>query len=241
MVYCLRGRIPGEEANPLSRFFVRTYRPLAAWALAHRGATLAGATLVLMLTALPLVGLEGVADRARPLVEAATAPSRALPVRRLGGALGWMTETGAHWFPGLGREFMPPLDEGDLLYMPTTDPGVSITKAREILQQTDRLIATFPEVHHVFGKIGRADTATDPAPLSMIESTIMLEQDRSRWRRVGVSRFFEDWPEPLRGWLAKLWPLDRPITVSELVGGYETAGGERVPGLNDTVKLPAVS
>ncbi len=81
----------------------------------------------------------------------------------------------------LGSEFMPPLDEGDLLYMPSTLPGLSITKAREILQQTDRVIATFPEVEHVFGKIGRAETATDPAPLSMIETTITL-RPRSEWR-----------------------------------------------------------
>jgi Cu(I)/Ag(I) efflux system membrane protein CusA/SilA len=81
----------------------------------------------------------------------------------------------------LGSEFMPPLDEGDLLYMPTTLPGISITKAREILQQTDRIIATFPEVERVFGKIGRAETATDPAPLSMIETTITLKP-REEWR-----------------------------------------------------------
>ena len=84
-------------------------------------------------------------------------------------------------FSRLGSEFMPPLWEGDLLYMPTTLPGVSITEAREILQQTDRIIYTFPEVRHVFGKVGRADTATDPAPLSMIETTIALKP-RSEWR-----------------------------------------------------------
>jgi Cu(I)/Ag(I) efflux system membrane protein CusA/SilA len=88
------------------------------------------------------------------------------------------------WWPysRLGSEFMPPLYEGDLLYMPTTLPGISITKARELLQQTDRIIKQFPEVHHAFGKIGRAETATDPAPLSMIETTIMLNPE-------------EEWPE----------------------------------------------
>jgi len=84
-------------------------------------------------------------------------------------------------FRRLGSEFMPPLWEGDLLYMPTTLPGISITKAREILQQTDKIIKTFPEVDHVFGKIGRAETATDPAPLSMIETTITLKPE-SEWR-----------------------------------------------------------
>jgi Cu(I)/Ag(I) efflux system membrane protein CusA/SilA len=81
----------------------------------------------------------------------------------------------------LGSEFMPELDEGDLLYMPTTLPGISIGKARELLQQTDRLILTVPEVERVFGKVGRAETATDPAPLTMIETTIKLKP-RDQWR-----------------------------------------------------------
>ncbi len=82
----------------------------------------------------------------------------------------------ATWIPysKLGSEFMPPLNEGDLLYMPTTPPGISITKAKELLQQTDKIIASHPQVAHVLGKVGRAETATDPAPLSMIETTIIL-------------------------------------------------------------------
>jgi len=81
-----------------------------------------------------------------------------------------------------GSEFMPALYEGELLYMPTTLPGVSITKAKEILQQTNRMIKLVPEVHHVFGKVGRADTATDPAPISMIETWIKLKP-KSEWRK----------------------------------------------------------
>jgi Cu(I)/Ag(I) efflux system membrane protein CusA/SilA len=81
----------------------------------------------------------------------------------------------------IGSEFIPPLDEGDLMYMPTTYPGISIGKARELLQQTDKLIKTVPEVHTVFGKVGRADTATDPAPLTMIESFIQLKP-MEQWR-----------------------------------------------------------
>jgi Cu(I)/Ag(I) efflux system membrane protein CusA/SilA len=84
-------------------------------------------------------------------------------------------------FMKLGSEFMPALDEGDLLYMPTTMPGISITKARELLQQTDRIIGSFPEVEYVLGKAGRAETATDPAPLNMIETTIKLKP-REQWR-----------------------------------------------------------
>jgi len=81
-----------------------------------------------------------------------------------------------------GSEFMPALYEGELLYMPTTMPGVSITKAKEILQQTNRMLKLVPEVHHVFGKVGRADTATDPAPISMIETWIRLKP-KSEWRK----------------------------------------------------------
>ncbi len=80
----------------------------------------------------------------------------------------------------VGSEFMPPLDEGDILYMPSSFPGVSITKAKELLQQTDKILKTFPEVERVFGKIGRAETATDPAPLSMMETTLLLKP-RDLW------------------------------------------------------------
>ncbi|GAB4259007.1 MAG: hypothetical protein Kow0092_06960 [Deferrisomatales bacterium] len=105
----------------------------------------------------------------------------------------------------LGSEFMPPLNEGDLLYMPTTLPGISITKAREILQQTDKIIQSFPEVHHTLGKIGRAETATDPAPLSMIETTIML-RPQVEYEEIPVRRFFSDWPGWLKKPLTLLWP-----------------------------------
>jgi Cu(I)/Ag(I) efflux system membrane protein CusA/SilA len=99
--------------------------------------------------------------------------------------------------PNLGGESRPPLEEGDLLYMPTTDPGLSMTKAREIVQQTDRLIAQFPEVASIEGKAGRADTATDPAPVDMFETTITLHRDKSRWRQVPNDAWYMSWP-PLR-------------------------------------------
>ena len=141
----------------------------------------------------------------------------------------------------LGSEFMPPLEEGDLLYMPTTDPGISVNKARELLQQTDALIARFPEVEKVLGKIGRADTATDPAPPSMLETTITLQRDKSLWRQKPVTRVFSGWPdwiaEPLHG----IWPATVPITVQELVYGYEWPDGTHVPGMNETLQIPGVT
>jgi Cu(I)/Ag(I) efflux system membrane protein CusA/SilA len=105
----------------------------------------------------------------------------------------------------LGTEFMPPLNEGDLLYMPTTLPGISITKARELLQQTDKIIQSFPEVDHTLGKIGRADTPTDPAPLSMIETTIMLRPVKE-FDMIPVKRFFSSWPAWLKKPLTWIWP-----------------------------------
>lgn len=114
------------------------------------------------------------------------------------------------WYPlsKLGSEFMPPLNEGDLLYMPTTLPGISITKARELLQQTDKIIQRFPEVHHTLGKIGRAQTPTDPAPLSMIETTIML-RPQVEYEVVQINRFFSDWPLWLKAPLKLIWPETR--------------------------------
>ena len=138
----------------------------------------------------------------------------------------------------MGSEFMPPLYEGDLLYMPTTLPGVSITKAREILQQTDRIIATFPEVHHVFGKVGRAETATDPAPLAMLETTIMLKPEEE-WRKVKTERFYSGWDEGL-DWLKSplrlVWPEEMTISVEGLKNELDKA--IHFPGLTNAWTMP---
>jgi Cu(I)/Ag(I) efflux system membrane protein CusA/SilA len=148
------------------------------------------------------------------------------------------------WYPvrHLGTEFMPRLDEGDILYMPTTDPSLSVTKAKELLQQTDKLIKTFPEVVSVHGKIGRADTATDPAPMSMIETVVQLEPDAARWRTRTVSYFFSGWPDWAK-WLPThtFWPETRPITTEELRAGWEDADGTHHAGLNQVVNFPGVA
>ncbi|MGD1275927.1 MAG: efflux RND transporter permease subunit [Tepidisphaeraceae bacterium] len=147
-------------------------------------------------------------------------------------------------FPRLGSEFMPPLDEGDLLYMPTTDPSISVTLARQVLQQTDKLIATFPEVLSVYGKIGRADSATDPAPLDMIEAVVRLQTDPAKWRTRKLDYAFDHWPllaTPLRWTLHHtFWPTGRKITMDELVYGWTDADGDHA-GLNTVVSLPGVA
>jgi Cu(I)/Ag(I) efflux system membrane protein CusA/SilA len=138
----------------------------------------------------------------------------------------------------MGSEFMPPLYEGDLLYMPTTLPGLSVTKAKELLQQTDRIIRQFPEVESVFGKVGRAETATDPAPMMMIETTIMLK-DEGEWRKVPVQRFYSGWPQWLE--LAKkplrlVWPEQKIISVDELTTELNRA--IQFPGLTNAWTMP---
>ncbi len=119
--------------------------------------------------------------------------------------------------PRLGSEFMPPLDEGDILYMPTTFPGISIEEARRQMQVQDALLREFPEVEAVLGKVGRAETPTDPAPLSMAETVVQL-RPRSEWRTRYERRWYHGhapaWMRPL---LTSLWPEFRPMTREELV------------------------
>src|SRR2546426_5697897 len=120
-------------------------------------------------------------------------------------------------FQRLGSEFMPPLNEGTILYMPITLPGISATEAHKYLQLQDKLLKQFPEVESVFGKIGKADTATDPAPMSMVETTVVLKPE-SEWRKVKEKRWYSGWvPEPVQAPLRKLWPEERPITWEELI------------------------
>ncbi len=136
-------------------------------------------------------------------------------------------------FRRLGSEFMPPLWEGDMLYMPTTLPGVSITKAREILQQTDKIIKTFPEVDRVFGKIGRAETATDPAPLSMIETTIMLKPE-SQWRPgMTVDKLTDELNAAIQiPGVTNAWTMPIKTRIDMLSTGIKTPVGIKLSGPN---------
>ena len=134
-------------------------------------------------------------------------------------------------FPQIGSEFMPPLWEGDMLYMPTTLPGVSPREAGEILQRTDRILATFPEVERVFGKVGRAETATDPAPLSMIETTIILKPE-DEWRdgvdRDSLTRAF-DAAIQFPG-LTNAWTMPIKTRIDMLATGIKTPVGVKIAG-----------
>jgi len=125
----------------------------------------------------------------------------------------------------IGSEFMPPLDEGDILYMPSTFPGISITKAREVLQQTDKMLKTFPEVHHVFGKIGRAETATDAAPLMMVETTVKLKPR-------------EQWPDPGKTTRQLMDEMDKAIHFPGLANAWTMPIKTRIDMLSTGIKTP---
>ena len=144
-----------------------------------------------------------------------------------------ITLAGFYPLKQLRHEFMPTLDEGDLMYMPTTYAGISVGKARELLQQTDKLIATVPEVRSVFGKVGRADTATDPAPLTMIETFIQLKP-KSQWRE-GVT--LDDLKAELDALVnipgvSNAWLMPIKMRIDMLATGIKTPVGIKISGDN---------
>ncbi len=193
MGYFIRGRIPDERTNPLNRFLIWLYRPALRGVMRWPKLTLLVSLLMVLSLVVPIGGISGfLAPLKWPFEIAGKLFGKPQPAVET--IEGWQRDMSRQWrstfagvpwlerfASGLGSEFMPELDEGDLMYMPTTLPGLSIGKAQQLLQQTDRLIKQVPEVKRVFGKIGRADTATDPAPLTMIETVIQLKP-RDQWR-----------------------------------------------------------
>ncbi len=167
MGWFIRGKIPSEEKNPINRLLVWIYHPILHFVVKWRRAVITSAGVIILWVFMPWNWLASHTLPEGKLRDAAFAAGKLFP------------------YQNIGSEFMPPLYEGDLLYMPTTFPGISPTKARELLQVTDRLIKSFPEVGEVFGKAGRAETATDPAPMDMIETTIRLKPE-SEWPSVDI-------------------------------------------------------
>ena len=136
----------------------------------------------------------------------------------------------------LGSEFMPPLNEGDILFMPTTLPNLSIGEATRQLQRQDAILKSFPEVRTVFGKVGRADSPTDPAPLSMVETIVALEPPE-RWPKVHEHRWYSSWaPSFVKRPLRAFWPEERPETWDELVAKMNQAA--RLPGWTNAFTMP---
>src|SRR6266536_926883 len=205
MGYFIRGKIPAEEKNPINRFLIWLYHPVIDFVIKWRWAVVTTAGLLIVWIFFPWNKLV----------------ARALPD---GPVKEWAFKVGKIFpYQNIGSEYMPPLYEGDLLYMPTTFPGISPTKAREIIQVTDKIIASFPEVHHVFGKIGRAETATDPAPFDMIETSVMLKPE-DEWPKVGI---LDDTSNLI---------AHRRRTPDELTDMMNAA--VQIPGLNNAWTMP---
>jgi copper/silver efflux system protein len=205
MGWFIRGRIPREERNPINRFLIWIYHPAIDFVVKWRWPVIVSAGALIVWVFLPWNWLV-----------AHTLPR--------GAAREWAFKAGILFpYQNIGSEFMPPLYEGDLLYMPTTFPGISVTKARELLQVTDRIIKSFPEVATVFGKAGRAETATDPAPMDMIETTIRLKPE-AQWPAVDIK---DDAGNVI---------AHRRRTPDELVDAMNAA--VQIPGLNNAWTMP---
>ena len=214
----------GRLFAPLA--FTKTYAMAAAAILAI--------TLVPVLMGYCIRGRIARQNRVEQALAAAYRPALKFVLRHpwwvLAGA-GLVLAVGVWPIGRLGTEFMPPLNEGDLMYMPTTYPGISIDKARELLQQTDKLIRTVPEVERVFGKIGRAETATDPAPLTMIETMIQLKPEDD-WRdgmTLDGIRAELDARVRVPG-LSNTWTMPIKTRTDMLATGVKTPVGVKVTG-----------
>ncbi len=139
-------------------------------------------------------------------------------------------------FLRIGSEFMPPLYEGDILFMPTTFPNISIEESKRLLNIQDRIIKEFPEVESVLGKVGKASTATDPAPLSMVETVVRLKPV-SEWREVEVKRWYSDFvPQFFKPVLGSFWPEKRKISYNELIAKLDDA--LKLPGFTNAWTMP---
>ncbi len=218
-------RLKPVEENPASRLIHRLYAPSLRWVLAHKGLFLSFAASLVVFGLVIWLGFNSLFGWVRgPLGRIGLDPGLTPP---------WVAA--AHAFPGLGREFMPPLDEGSFLYMPSILPAGSLTQALEAIGKQNARIREVPEVADVVGKIGRAESALDPAPIGMVETIIMLKPE-SEWRRVPVDRWFSGWPGWLKAPLAWLWPETRVLEKDEILS--ELQEKTAIPGVLPTWLQP---
>ncbi len=244
MGYFIRGKIPVESKNPLIYILIKIYRPLLRSALNMPRTVIFLSFMIVISIALPLFGVKGLLETLEWPVRLTQQINSEANADKLSQLESYEQDLLQKWhktfsrFPlldrlgdGLGSEFMPDLFEGDIMYMPTTLPSLSIGKARELLQQTDRLIRLTPEVERVFGKIGRAETATDPAPLTMIETLIKLKP-REQWRPgLTVEKLKHELDQRVKfPGLSNAWIMPIKTRIDMLSTGIKTPIGVKVAG-----------
>jgi copper/silver efflux system protein len=180
--FLIRGKVHSEEHNPVMRGARGLYEPVLAWALRHKAATLLVASAAFVVSVVLVAGAGELLGPVRFPFDAAAMATGSQGAKRIAdrleGAREWLDE---HVAAGVGREFMPPLDEGTLMFMPVTSNAISLTEAIAIMKKQDAILRSFPEVKSVVGKVGRADTPLDPAPINMYETLVELK-DRKDWR-----------------------------------------------------------
>jgi Cu(I)/Ag(I) efflux system membrane protein CusA/SilA len=192
MTLFIKGKnLKPESENPVSKFFVRLYRPVIRWALKYKWTAL--------------------------IINFAVVPATVFLII----------------FYPIGSEFMPPLYEGTIFYMPMTSPGLSVTEAGKLLATQDKILRSFPEVERVFGKAGRAETSTDPAPFNMMETVVNLKP-KDQWRR--VKKHYSFLPGFLQPVAERILGATRPMTYEELVAEMDQK--MQFPGLQNAWTMP---
>ncbi|QDT52763.1 Cation efflux system protein CusA [Caulifigura coniformis] len=228
MVYRMgRERLIPLDENPVSRGIFRIYRPILSWVLNNKATFLVLPTAVIALGFTVWLGLDVVGA----------------PVSSLSRSMGYDVTMTVAWqrlkqtFPGIGREFMPPLDEGSFLYMPSVLPSASLTIAEEVVRRQDIAIRDVPEVKDVVGKVGRAESSLDPAPISMIETIVTLRPEEE-WRVLPDPRWHSDtsWLDWCRPALRTVWPEERRITKAEILQDLNRQAA--IPGVLPTWLQP---
>jgi Cu(I)/Ag(I) efflux system membrane protein CusA/SilA len=215
------------EENIVSKFILRVYEPVIRWVLEHKKTFLVLPILIVLAGLTIWLGFFRVFS----------------PVRTAFNTVGIKIEKTSPWvyithkFPGIGREFMPALDEGSFLYMPSLLPAANLTEVMEAMKKQDILMKQIPEVDMVTGKLGRAETALDPAPLGMIETIITLKP-KHQWREVDVKRWYSDSNLPgfIKAPLSMIFPDKRRITKKEILEELRTAAD--MPGVAPTWLQP---
>ena len=223
-------RITGErlvplESNPVSRLILAWYEPSLRGVLAHRRLYFAATGAFVLFGFVIWLGFVAIFSPVRAgLAAIGLDPSLTRP---------WVAAS--HAFPGLGREFMPPLDEGSVLSMPSLLPAASLTQVMEVLAVQDARLRQVPEVRDVVGKAGRSESALDPAPIGMIETVITLRPE-AEWREVPVERFWSGWPRWMQPPVRAVWPDRRRISKAEILAELQAASA--VPGALPTWLQP---